>query len=78
VRNYKPKTIIGYAKNLSMLVNWAETQGATTLADLDTDLVKCYIRYLQEKPKYAERGYATVSAERVSASAIRNYVCAVH
>src|SRR5258707_5140765 len=65
VRNYKPKTINGYAKNLAMFVTWAETQGATTLADLNTDLAKRYIRYLQEKPKYAERGYATVSAERV-------------
>ena len=74
VRNYKPKTINGYAKNLAMFVKWAETQGATTLADLDTELAKRYIRYLQEKPKYAERGYATVSAERVSPSAIRNYV----
>ncbi|HEX6797180.1 MAG TPA: tyrosine-type recombinase/integrase [Ktedonobacterales bacterium] len=74
VRNYKPKTIHGYAKNLSMFVNWAETQSATTLADLNPDLVKRYIRYLQEKPKYAERGYATLGAERVSAAAIRNYI----
>lgn len=74
VRNYKPKTIVGYAKNLKMFIHWAETVGATTLADLDAELVKHYIRYLQEKPKYAERHYATVSNERVSAAAIRNYV----
>lgn len=74
VRNYKPNTINGYAKNLSMFVKWAEAQGATTLADLDPDLAKRYIRYLQEKPKYAERGYAHMSAQHVSASAIRNYV----
>jgi len=74
VRNYKPKTINGYAKNLTTFVNWAEAQGKTTLADLDAELVKRYIRYLQEKPKYAERHYATTSTEHVSAAAIRNYV----
>ena len=51
VRNYKPKTIHGYAKNLSMFLTWAEGAGATTLADLDVELVRAYIRYLQQQPK---------------------------
>ena len=46
VRNYKPKTIAGCAKNLAMFVHWAETVGATTLADLDAELIKVHSRNL--------------------------------
>lgn len=76
VRNYKPKTIHGYAKNLATFVNWTDGQcaGATTFADLDAELVRAYIRYLQQKPKWAERDYTVQTTERVSAAAIRNYV----
>jgi len=74
VRNYKPKTILGYAKNLRTFANWAVTQGRASVADLDVELVKAYIRYLQHKPKWSERGYKTSCSELVSASAIRNYI----
>jgi site-specific recombinase XerD len=74
VRNYKPKTINGYRKNLHTFTTWAQRQGAHTLVPFDAELVKDYIRYLQHKPKWSERGSKTPSTEQVSASAIRNYV----
>ncbi|HEX6542000.1 MAG TPA: tyrosine-type recombinase/integrase [Ktedonobacterales bacterium] len=74
VRNFKPKTINGYRKNLNTFVAWAEGEGRTTLAQFDADLVKEYIRYLQHKTKWSERQYTTQAAGCVSASAIRNYV----
>ncbi|HEY1387552.1 MAG TPA: tyrosine-type recombinase/integrase [Ktedonobacterales bacterium] len=74
VRAYKPKTIGGYAKNLHTFVTWAAGEGATTLHDFTAEFVKAYIRYLQHKPKYAERHYTKYSDELVTAAAIRNYV----
>ncbi len=75
VRGYKPKTIHGYAKNLRTFVRWALTERATTLAQFDAVVVKQYIRYLQHKPKWAERGYQTTTVrEVVGPAAIRNYV----
>jgi integrase/recombinase XerD len=74
VRNYKPKTIHGYRKNLHTFVAWAAGRGVSTLAQFDAELVKDYIRYLQHKPKWSERGYTVTATQRVAASAIRNYV----
>ena len=73
-RGNKPKTINGYAKNLRTFVKWASGEHATSLARFTPELVKTYIRYLQRKPKWAERGYAHPTTELLSASAIRNYV----
>ncbi len=74
VRNYKPKTIQGYRKNLHTFVAWAARRGVGTLAQFDAELLKDYIRYLQQKPKWSERGYKVMVTERVAATAIRNYV----
>jgi integrase/recombinase XerD len=75
VRGYKPKTIHGYAKNLRTFVAWASSEGATTLAQFTGTVVKAYIRYLQHKPKWAERGYQTTAVrEVVGPAAIRDYV----
>jgi site-specific recombinase XerD len=74
VRGYKPKTINGYAKNLHTFVAWAKTQAAGTLAQFTPDLVKAYIRYLQHKPKWAEKAHRQTTQDLVAASAIRNYV----
>jgi integrase/recombinase XerD len=75
VRGYKPKTIHGYAKNLGTFVAWTSGEGATTLAQFTDAVVKAYIRYLQHKPKWAERGYQTTTVQEVvGPAAIRNYV----
>lgn len=74
VRNYKPKTILGYRKNLTTFTHWAESQGTQTLAGFDSELVKGYIRYLQHKTKWSERTYAVRTQERLKPTAIRNYV----
>lgn len=74
VRGYKPKTIVGYTKNLHTFITWATSQGNTTLRDFTAELVKDYIRYLQHKPKFSERPYSKHTDELVTASAIRNYV----
>jgi integrase/recombinase XerD len=79
IRNYKAKTINGYEKNLHTFLAWAEGTQATTLSDFTAELVKTYIRYLQHKPKYAERGYTAEKwrTARIKPSAIRNYVRAL-
>lgn len=76
VRAYKPKTIAGYRKNLRAFSTWAATTaGATALTQFTAELAKQYIRYLQTKTKWSQRGYRTPpSTQRVSASAIRNYI----
>ena len=57
VRNYTPKTINGYGKNLRTFVAWTEGRGARSLAQFDAELVKEYVRYLQHKTKRSERQY---------------------
>lgn len=74
MRDYKPKTIQGYRKNLTTFTTWAESQGAHTLAGFDSELVKAYIRYLQHKTKWSERTYAVWTQERLKPTAIRNDV----
>lgn len=75
VRGYKVKTIDGYDKNLHTFLRWAASESVTVVAQFDAELVKTYIRYLQHKPKYAERGYQhPPTTELLSPSAIRNYV----
>lgn len=74
VRGYKPKTINGYRKNLRTFITWAASQNVTTLAQFGGEVVKDYIRYLQQKTKWSERGYSHPPTEQLSASAVRNYI----
>jgi integrase/recombinase XerD len=75
VRNFKPKTIQGYATKLGRFTRWAESVGACRLQDFDGDLVKRYIAYLQTQRRWETHPTPKRTPQPPLAdSAIRNYI----
>jgi integrase/recombinase XerD len=75
VRNFKPKTIQGYANKLARFTRWAESVGAFSVQDFDSNLVKRYIAYLQTQQRWESHPRPKRTPQPPLAdSAIRNYV----
>jgi len=75
VRNFKPKTIQGYANKLGRFTRWAESAGECRLQDFDSTLVKRYIAYLQTQRRWETHPTPKRTPQPPLAdSAIRNYI----
>ncbi len=75
VRNFKPKTIQGYAAKLGRFTRWAESVGASKRQQFDGDLVKRYIVYLQTQCRWESHPTLKRTPQPLLAdSAIRNYI----
>jgi integrase/recombinase XerD len=75
VRNFKPKTIQGYANKLGCFTRWAESVGASSVQDFDGNLVKRYIAYLQTQRRWETHPRPKRTPQPPLAdSALRNYV----